>query len=131
MRQGERILLDNAHYLGAGAYEQRSAAYTVFVRAALAQLQRTSPRVRALIRETQKRYFLLMLGALVVLGGSAFALIAMPTPFDASAFAAPIKLALILAMLPLFWSLALRAMPRGVTLDAVPDRALPPPAENG
>ncbi|MBX3509651.1 MAG: hypothetical protein KF700_00510 [Hyphomonadaceae bacterium] len=125
-RKGERVVLDNAHYAGEGAYEDRSASYTPFVRAALAALAAANPRVRALIGETQKRYFFLMLVALVVLGAGAYALIAAPTPFDASPIAAPVKFALVLAMLPLFWSLVLRAMPRGVALKEVPARALPP-----
>jgi hypothetical protein len=121
-----RIVLDNAHFLSAGVYEDRSESYTPFVRAALAQLAQRNPKARALIGETQKRYFFMLLGALVGVSALAIALIALPTPLDALAFAVWAKLILILVLLPVFLYWVLKAMPRGVPLDAVPERALPP-----
>jgi hypothetical protein len=50
----------------------------------------------------------------------------MPTPLDALPLAGVIKLAIILLMLPIFWAWVLKAMPRGVPLNAIPARALPP-----
>lgn len=125
-KQGHKIEIDNAHYLTFGAFEDRSRSYAPFVRAALARLAEKNPKARALIGETPTRYFLLLLAALLVLGGAAFALAVLPTPTDAPPYAGLAKLALILLMLPVFWRWIIGAMPRGVALDAIPDRALPP-----
>lgn len=125
-RDGRRTMLDNAHYLGFARFEDRSDTYTPFVRAALARIAAANPKARALIGETAKRYFLLLLTALIGLGAVAFVLIALPTPFDHLPFVALIKLGLVLAMLPLFARWVIGAMPRGVALDAIPERALPP-----
>ncbi|MCR6644738.1 MAG: hypothetical protein NVV62_09575 [Terricaulis sp.] len=47
----------------------------------LAKLHAANPKLRALTGETPKRYFALMLFALLGLGAFAFAVIAIPTPF--------------------------------------------------
>ena len=125
-RQGDRIVIDNAHCLGARQYEDRSASYTPFVRAALAHIAEANPKARLLIGETQKRYFFLMLVALLAVAALALAVMLIPTPLDATPFAAPVKLGAILLLLPVFWFGVLRSMPRGAPLDAIPERALPP-----
>jgi hypothetical protein len=125
-RHKRKIVIDNAHYAGPGVFKDRSDTYTPFVRAAVAQLAEENPNARALIGETPKRYFFLLLVALLGLGVAAFALIAFPTPLDALPFAAMAKFAIILVMLPIFWRWVIKAMPRGVALDEIPERALPP-----
>jgi hypothetical protein len=124
-----KIEIDNGHFLGGGKYEERSASYTVFVRAALARLAEANPKTQALIGETPKRYFFLLIGSLLGLGALLYLLVAVHTPLDALPFANLVKLGVILLMLPIFWGWVLKAMPRGVALDAIPERALPP--ENG
>jgi len=121
-----KIVLDNAHYAGDRAYEERSVSYTPFVRAALARLAVAKPEMRVLIGETPKRYFFLLLAALVAFCALAFALIAIPTPFDAWPYAMPVKLLVILLMLPVLGRWVLGSLPRGVPADAIPPRALPP-----
>jgi hypothetical protein len=125
-RDKATIEIDNAHYVGPGQYEDRSDAYTLFVRAALARVAERSPKAMALMGETPKRYFLLLVLSLIGLCGLAYVLVAIPTPLDGLPYAALIKFGIVLAMLPLFWLWVLRAMPRGVPLDAIPERALPP-----
>lgn len=125
-RHNRKIEIDNGHFIGAGAYEDRSSTYTPFVRAALARIAQANPKTQALIGETPKRYFLLLLLALIGLGALAFALVAVRTPFDGAPYANLVKLAIVLLMLPIFWGWVIRAMPRGVALDAIPERALPP-----
>jgi hypothetical protein len=125
-RQGGRIVIDNAHWTGGSDYEDRSASYTPFVRAAIARIAVANPKARLLTGETQKRYFFLMLMSLLAIAALAFALLLIPTPLDATSFAAPVKLGLILLLLPLFWLGDLRSLPRGAPLDCVPERALPP-----
>jgi hypothetical protein len=78
--------------------------------------------------ETPRRYYFLLLGTLVGFGVLAFALIALRTPLDALPNALAIKLGLILLMLPVFWVWVIRVMPRGVALDDIPERVLPPGA---
>lgn len=120
-----KITIDNAHAVGRGAYEDRSATYTPFVRAALAQLAQENPKARALMAETQKRYFLLMLAGIIAMGALALALAALPTPWLGE-WAPLAKFGAVLLLLPIFWLGILRAIPRGVPLDAIPPRALPP-----
>ena len=86
-RHARKIVIDNAHYVSPGQFEDRSASYTPFVRAALARLAIENPKARALIGETPKRYFFLLLLALLALGGLAFALVAVRTPVDALPYA--------------------------------------------
>jgi hypothetical protein len=128
-RQGARIVIDNAHCIAGSQFEERSSRYTPFVRAALARIAAANPKARLLIGETQKRYFFLMLMGLLAIAALALALMVIPTPLDATPLALPVKLGLVLSLLPLFWVGVLRSLPRGAALDAVPDRALPP--ENG
>ncbi|MBX9746506.1 MAG: hypothetical protein K2X34_06365, partial [Hyphomonadaceae bacterium] len=123
-----KIVLDNAHYLGPGEYEDRSAPYTAFVRAAAARLAAANPKAQALIGETPKRYFFLLITALLALGVLAYLLVAVPNPLDALPYGDLIKFGAIVLMLPVFWAWVLKAMPRGVGLDAIPERALPPPS---
>jgi energy-converting hydrogenase Eha subunit C len=76
--------------------------------------------------ETPKRYFFLLLLSLIGLCVLAYVLVALPTPLDGLPYAALAKFGIVLAMLPMFWLWVARAMPRGVPLDAIPERALPP-----
>ncbi|WP_395646569.1 hypothetical protein [Terricaulis sp.] len=121
-----KITIDNAHAVGRGDYEDRSASYTPFVRAALKQLAAENPKARALMAETQKRYFFLMLFGILAMGALALALAALPTPPAMAEWAPLAKFALVLALLPVFWAGILRVIPRGVPLDQIPARALPP-----
>lgn len=125
-QKGAKLVIDNAHYISAGRFEDRSASYSPFVRAAIDRLAAAKPGGTALIGETPKRYFFLLLFALIALSAVAFALIAVPTPLDDLPFANIAKFVIILLMLPIFWAWVLKAMPRGVPLDAIPARALPP-----
>jgi hypothetical protein len=121
-----RIEIDNAHFISGGAYEDRSESYTAFVRAALARLTIENPKTRALMGDTPKRYFFLLLTSLIGLAALAIVLTTVRTPLDTLPFANLVKFAVILLMLPVFWRWVLRAMPRGVALNAVPAEALPP-----
>jgi len=124
-RRGGKLVIDNAHYVGPGRYEERSESYRAFVSASLERLAATKPDMRALIGEMPKRYFFLLLTALIGLGVFAYVLIAVRTPLDALPYAMLIKLAIVLLMLPIFWRWVLGAMPRGVALTDIPERALP------
>jgi hypothetical protein len=125
-KRGGKIVLDNANYLGPGRYEQRSEDYRRFVQAALGRLGAAKPEMRALIGETPRRYFFLLLLALLAFGALAFVLVAIRTPLDDLPYPQLIKLAIVLLMLPIFWRWVLGAMPRGVALNEIPERALPP-----
>lgn len=129
-KNGQKVVIDNGHYAGPARFEERSESYTPFIRALLAKLHAANPKLRALTGETPKRYFALMLFALLGLGAFAFAVIAIPTPLDAQPYAGAAKLLIVLAMVPVFWALVARAMPRGVCLDAIPPHALPGAADN-
>ena len=126
-----KIVIDNAHYAGDRAFEERSESYTPFVRAAIARWAAVHPKGRALIGETPKRYFFLIIGALLGLGVLSYFLVAVPTALDALPYASIVKLGIILLMLPFFWQAVLKVFPRGVAPDQIPDRALPPDRRSG
>ncbi|MBL8537292.1 MAG: hypothetical protein JNM59_07790 [Hyphomonadaceae bacterium] len=120
-----RIVIDNAHFVSRGLYEDRSADYTPFVRAAVSRLASTKPGLRVLIGETPRRYFLLILAGLLALCGAAYAMIALRTPLDALPFAGVVKLAVMALLAAAFWRWVVGIVPRGVPADAIPERALP------
>ena len=125
-RAGRAIEIDNAHLVALGAFEDRSASYTLFVRAALERIAACSPKARALIGETPRRYFVLLLASLLGLCAAAVAITVFPTPLDDLPFATPAKLAIILVLAGVFWRWVIGALPRGVAFDAIPARAFPP-----
>lgn len=125
-RNGRAIEIDNAHRVTRNVFEDRSASYTPFVREALARIAACSPGARALIGETPRRYFVLLLASLLGLCAAAVAMTVFATPLDNLPFATPAKLAIILLMAGVFWRWVIGAMPRGVALDAIPARAFPP-----
>lgn len=126
-----KIVIDNAHYTGERSFEERSESYTPFVRAAIARWAAVHPKGRALIGETPKRYFFLIIGALLGLGLLAYLLVTVRTPLDELPYASIVKLGIILLMLPFFWRAVLKVFPRGVAPDDIPDRALPPSKNSG
>ncbi|MFT3728724.1 MAG: hypothetical protein QM759_12945 [Terricaulis sp.] len=127
-KDGRKIEIDNAHFVRMGAFEERSGDYKNFVRAALARVAAANPKAKALIGETPRRYFFLILGGLLGLIAISYALIAVHTPLDQYQFAPLVKFAVIVLMLPVFWRWIFGAMPRGVALHDIPERALPPDA---
>ncbi|MEZ5959777.1 MAG: hypothetical protein R3C30_05040 [Hyphomonadaceae bacterium] len=130
-KHARKIVIDNAHYAGERTFEERSNSYTPFVRAAVARWAVEHPKGKALIGETPKRYFFLLIGALIALGVLAYILVAVPTPLDGLSYSGLIKFGIILLMLPIFWRWVLKAVPRGVSPDQIPERALPPKSEAG
>jgi len=125
-KNGRKIEIDNAHFVSLGSFEERSREYKSFVRAALARVAEANPKAKALIGETPKRYFFLVLAGLIGLIAASYALIAVRTPLDSYSFAPMVKFGIIVLMLPVFWRWIFGAMPRGVALNEVPERALPP-----
>ena len=130
LRNGRRIVIDNAHYCAPGQFENRSESYADFVRAAGAHLAKANPRARALIGETPLHFFVLLVAALIGFGVIAFGLIAFPTALDGLPYAPLLKLGIVLGMLPLFGWWLIGATPHGVALDNIPPRALPAPPEH-
>ncbi|MBL8546058.1 MAG: hypothetical protein JNL81_06315 [Hyphomonadaceae bacterium] len=130
-KHARKIVIDNAHYIGARDFEERSETYTPFVRAAIARWADTHPHGRVLIGETPKRYFFLLIGALIFLCLVAYFLVAVRTPLDATPYANLVKFGVILLMLPIFWRSVLKIVPRGVAPDQIPDRAFPPNSNSG
>lgn len=130
-KHARKIVIDNSHYAGERAFEERSETYTPFVRAAVARWAEKHPKGRALIGETPKRYFFLLLGSLLGLGVLSYILVAVPTPLDALPYAIGVKLGIILLMLPIFWRWVVKIVPRGVAPDEIPDRVLPPQRDPG
>lgn len=130
-KHARKIVIDNAHYAGERTFEERSESYTPFVRAAVARWAVEHPKGKALIGETPKRYFFLLISALIALGVLAYVLVAVPTPLDVLPYASPIKFGVILLMLPIFWRWVLKAVPRGVAPNDIPERAFPPAQKAG
>ena len=125
-KNGRKIEIDNAHFVKMGSFEERSGDYKNFVRASLERVAVANPKAKALIGETPRRYFLIVLAGLFGLMAISYALIAVRTPLDQYQFAPLVKFGVIVLMLPIFWRWIFGAMPRGVALQDVPERALPP-----
>ncbi len=125
LRNGRRLVIDNAHFVTRGAYENRSGSFSEFVRAAASRLAATNPRARMLLGETPLHYFIMLLAALIGFGLIAFGLIAFPTMLDGLPYAPLVKLGVVLAMLPLFAWWVFGVAPHGVALDDIPERAFP------
>ncbi len=130
-KHDRKIVIDNAHYAGARDFEERSESFTPFVRAAIARWAATHPKGSVLIGETPKRYFFLLIAALIFLCVLAYFLVAVRTPLDAMPYANLVKFGIILLMLPIFWRSVLKIVPRGVAPDEIPDRAFPPNSNPG
>jgi hypothetical protein len=122
-RQGRRLIIDNIHFRGVGAFETRSQAYSAFARAVLDQVAAHAPDARAWLGASSAAYGMQLAAMVAGLGLAAVVLIGLPTPPGPLLL---VKLALIALALPVAILWAVRARPRPAPLDPeVLARALP------
>ncbi len=123
MRNRVRWEIDNTHFKGIADFENRSASYTPFVQAVIAQLAAKSPAAEARLGAQPISYWfsVLSLSLLFLILGS----VLVSVPIGGIPGIAWVKLAIILVMLPVLVLWAKRAYPREVKLDAIPESALP------
>jgi hypothetical protein len=124
-KHGRKIVIDNVHMIAPGEFEDRSESYCAFVRAATERLAIANPRAKARVGDTPLHYFVMLILALLGFGLLAFGLTVFPTALDRLPNASMIKFAIVVAMVPLFAWWMIAAMPRGVKLCDIPDKALP------
>lgn len=105
------ITVNNAHFAGIGYFENRSAAYSLFVRAALERIAALSPQAQVYLGSTLLS-FVAQIGLLgIALIGLTTVLIVLPLPTGA-----PISMIanffIVVASLPLVWRWARKNRPR-------------------
>jgi hypothetical protein len=123
MRDGTRISLWSTHYVAVGEFEDRGASYRPFVRALVARAAAASPACRFRAGKRPLVYwaelvFLLLMAALLVfvlalVGGSSLSDLVL------------VKLALVVAMVPLLLRYVRKNRPRAFDPPAMPADVLP------
>ena len=127
-RNGTKREVRNSHFLGLGSFENRTATYVPFVRAALRQAQKQAPAATARVGAGPMGYWstVIILGLLF----AGLAALLMSIPFDALGNASPTiwaKIGILLVLLPVLVMWARKSYPRSVTLAHFPEDALPTP----
>lgn len=120
-----RIEIDNAHFKGIGDFEDRSSSYVPFVREVLAKIAVAAPQTKVHAGYNTASYVFNVLIVAVAFLGLVLVVFLLPLPFDAWPAIAFVKLPIIAAMLPLFFSWLRRARPRDVAISDIPEDALP------
>lgn len=125
-RTGVKRTVLNSHFRGLGDFENRSATYAPFVRAALAKVQALAPRARARVGAGPVFYWtsVVILGVLM----AALAALLMVVPFDELGTASPtmwIRVGILVVLLPILLLWARRSYPRSVPLANFPEDKLP------
>jgi len=75
-----KVTIDNGHFQGIASFEERSATYTPFVRAALERIRTLSPNVQVHIGSTPLAFWATMALVAVSFAGLAAVLILLPLP---------------------------------------------------
>jgi hypothetical protein len=125
-KDGARWSIDNNHFAGFADFQDRTATYAPFVRAALARIRAAAPAAKAYAGTTYVSYVAQV--ALVAFAFAALAAVFLTIPvFEVSdPWLVTLKLLIIAALLPPF-ALWVRAnYPRVISLDAIPPEVLPP-----
>lgn len=122
-RNGLSWTIDNVHFKGIGDFEDRSAAYTPFVREVIAHIRAKAPQARARVGSTPIAYWISVISLTLMFSVLAMLLIAVPiVEFPGVVW---VKLLIIAFFLPTLFLWAKRAFPRSASLDALPEDALP------
>lgn len=123
LADGRKLTVDNVHFKGVADFENRSDSYTPFVRAALSELGRNSPKVRVRAGAAPVGYWVSAIFVLTVFAVLAAILLAIP--IDIIPGIAWLKMGLIAVSLPVLAFWFVRARPRSATLDTIPESSLP------
>jgi hypothetical protein len=117
--------IDNGHYAGFATFEDRTATYTPFVRAALARIAAEAPNAKVYMGSSLASYLAQV--ALVTVAFLALVAVFLTLPvFESSdPWWIGLKLVLIAAMLPPFIIWVRTNYPRAIKIDAIPDDAWP------
>ncbi len=116
--------IDNIHFAGLADFEDRSAAYTPFVHAALARIKAEAPTAKAYAGATPLSYYGQSAFVLVAFAALAAVLITLPV-LDGIPGVAIVKLLIVAATLPFLIKWLRTSYPRPIMIDAIPENALP------
>lgn len=117
--------IDNVHFAGIASFEDRSAAYTPFVHAALARIKAEAPAAKVYAGATPLSYYGQSAFVLAAFALLAAVLLTLPI-LDGIPGVAVVKLLIIAAMLPFLIKWLRTSYPRAIAIDAIPENALPP-----
>lgn len=123
LRNRQRATIWSTHYVSIGEFEDRAATYTPLVRGLVARAAAANPACafragkRPLVYWTEHAFLLAMAALLVfvlaLVGGSGLSELVW------------VKLAIVLAFVPLLWRYARKNRPRRFTPDAIPRDVVP------
>lgn len=102
---GTRLVIDNCHFAGVGEFEDRSADYAAFVRAALERIRECAPQARVTLGSDAMSFWAMLAFAATSIALLTAVLILIPLP-------APLPI-VVIAKLAVF-TLALLRLPRWV-----------------
>lgn len=123
-KHGRQFSIDSMHFVGIANFEERSATYTPFVRAALEKVKEQSPDAPVYLGASPASY--LMQVVFVTIAFAAFAALFFIIPvFDVMSGTGWVKLAIVLLALPFFFRWLYTAYPREADLNNLPDYVLP------
>lgn len=116
--------IDNGHFAGIAAFEDRSARFVPFVRSVIDLIRQHAPGARAYLGMGWISY-VLQVGMLLTVF-TFLAVVLLRLPIGAGIYGIVVfKLALIAFFLPPLFKWVRRALPQGVPIDAIPDEAFP------
>jgi hypothetical protein len=124
-KNGVSWSIDNGHYAGFADFEDRSATYTPFVRAALARIAAEAPNAKVYTGSSLPSYLAQV--ALVAVAFIALVAVFLTIPvFETSdPWWIGLKLVIIAGLLPPFISWVRTNYPHAIKIDAIPDDAWP------
>jgi hypothetical protein len=130
-RGRRKVEIDNGHFAGFADFEDRSASYVPFVRAALDKIGRARPDLPVELGARPLAYLLNTLFVIAAFAFLALAILLVPLPLGVWPATAIARLVVIALLFPAFLRWLKRARPRGTALDAIPPDALPTVRERG
>jgi hypothetical protein len=117
--------IDNAHFASIGDFEDRSATYAPFVRAALARIKAEAPQAKIYTGTSPISFAAQVAMVAVAFLGLAALFLTIPVFETSNVWWVVFKLAIIAAMIPPFVKWVRTNVPRAISPDAIPEDALP------
>ena len=123
LRNSRRIVIDNAHYVGAANYEDRSASYAPFVRDLIEVIAEKTPYAKARQGASYLGYVAMLAFVVVLIGLVATLLFLLP--IEGVQGIVWIKAGLVALMAPPLLAWVMKSRPTGMRLADLPPGALP------
>lgn len=128
-KRGPKFSIDNMHFAGFADFDERSATYAPFVRAALDKVKEQAPNAAVYLGASPASYIAQV--AFVSIAFAAFASLFLFIPvFEVMSDVSWMKFVIVLLALPFFFRWVYTAYPRKARLGELPDYVLPAVTDN-